>query len=179
MTIEQYLRTPESLRPHELAYGVLRVADAPAPSHQRAVLHLCRALDDHATGHALGEVWLSPIDVILDPERHLVVQPDLLFISHARGGIVQDRIRGAPDLMVEILSPRPRIGTLHEHVEWFATSGVGECWVVDLRARCVEVIAFGGGAVLDRQVFAAQAPIRSRVLPGFTGRLAGILGHQP
>jgi Uma2 family endonuclease len=175
MTLQEYLQTPERLAPQELVYGALRVADAPLPRHQRAVARLFRALDDHVTAYALGEVWLSPIDVILDADRHLVVQPDLLFISHARDHILLDRIRGAPDLVVEVLSPHPRIGALDERLGWFARYGVAECWVVDLPARAVEVLAFDRGAIADRRRFGALDPIESRVLPGFSGRLAGIL----
>jgi Uma2 family endonuclease len=75
-------------------------------------------------------VWLSPIDVILDAERALVVQPDLLVVSEARRAIVQDRVRGAPDLMIEVLSPNPRVGSIAERLRWFARYDVRECWLV-------------------------------------------------
>jgi len=84
MTVEEYLETPKTVQPQELIYGAVRVAEAPRPPHQRAVANLFLALHGHVAERHLGEVWLSPIDVILDAERHLVVQPDLLFISQAR-----------------------------------------------------------------------------------------------
>jgi Uma2 family endonuclease len=174
MTVEEYLQTPESSLPRELIYGVLRAADAPLPRHQRVVARLFRALDDHVVRHTLGEVWLSPIDVILDAERHLVVQPDLLFISNARSAIVVDRIRGAPDLVVEVLSPRSRIGAIDERVDWFAAYGVEECWVVDLFARRIDVLTLADGRVAERQTFDASTPIRSRVLPNLSRPLASI-----
>src|SRR5262245_860242 len=124
MTTQEYLQTPESVLPQELVYGALRVAEAPLPRHQRAVARLFRPLDEHVTEGRLGEIWLSPIDVILDAERHLVVQPDLLFISQDRSWMVTDRIRGGPDLVVEVLSPRPRIGEIEERLGWFAVYGV-------------------------------------------------------
>jgi Uma2 family endonuclease len=175
MTIEEYLQTPESVLPTELAYGALRVAEAPLVPHQRAVGQLFLALSQHVTAHALGEVWLSPIDVILDWDRHLVAQPDLLFISNARTGIVSDRICGAPDLVVEVLSPRPRVGTLNEHLEWFARYDVRECWVVDLTHRRLEVIAFDRGAIRNLVWFDDKTPIRSEVLTGFGPTLTSIL----
>src|SRR4029079_14534797 len=58
MTIAEYLQTPETVLPQELIHGVVRVADAPLPRHQRAVAHLFRALDDHVTAQRLGEMWL-------------------------------------------------------------------------------------------------------------------------
>jgi Uma2 family endonuclease len=177
MTTEEYLRTPETVLPQELVYGALRVADAPLPRHQRAVASLFRALDVHVSERHLGEVWLSPIDVILDAERHLVVQPDLLFISNARSQILLDRIRGAPDLVVEVLSPGPRIGHVRERIAWFAEYGVAECWLVDLMAARVEVLAFADGAVAERRSFNDHTPLVSRVLPLFTRTLGSVLGY--
>jgi Uma2 family endonuclease len=176
MTVLEYLQTPESALPRELADGVLRVSDAPRVPHQRAVARFFLALNQHATDEAIGEVWLSPIDVILDDEQHLVVQPDLLFISNARSRIVTDRIWGAPDLVVEVLSPNPRIGTLNEHLRWFATYGVRECWIVDLAIHNVEVVAFADSVIRERRRFEAASPIRSRVFPEFNRSLATILG---
>src|SRR5258708_24121320 len=132
MTTADYLDTPETVLPRELAFGVLRVADSPVVRHQRVVRDLTIALTEHARAHRLGEVLPAPMDVIPDREANLVVQPDIVFVSAARGEIVDDRIHGAPDLVVEVLSPHPRIGRLHEKVEWFARYGVKECWLVDL-----------------------------------------------
>ena len=83
MTTAEYLASPRQVLPQELAYGVLRVADAPLAPHQFAVGRLHVALFSHLEGRRSGEVWLSPLDVILDAERALVVQPDLLVVSSA------------------------------------------------------------------------------------------------
>ena len=175
MTTREYLETPETLVPTELIYGVLRAADAPLAHHQRAVRDLCFALVEHAESRHLGEVLVSPLDVILDVERALVVQPDLLFISNERSHILTDRVYGAPDLVVEVLSPRPRIGELAERMSWFAEYGVRECWIVHESQRRVEVISFDGGKVTARTSFHEKAPIRSQVLPDFDRSLASIL----
>ena len=143
MTTAEYLLTAESLVPTELIYGRLRVADAPMPRHQRAVRDLCLALvDPRAESRRLGEVWISPVDVILDAESALIVQPDLFFISNERSHILSDRVRGAPDLVVEVLSPNPRIGKLGERIGWFQEYGVKECWLIhqlERRTRGVEL----------------------------------------
>jgi Uma2 family endonuclease len=175
MTLAEYLRTPETVLPRELIFGALRVADAPLPPHQRAVGRLYRALDDHIRARHLGEVWLSPIDVILDAEHDLVVQPDLLFISNARQHLVTDRIRGAPDLVVEVLSPFPRIGKVDERVGWFAACGVDECGLVRLDARRIEVLVFGDGQIAERRVFDRRTPLASTVLPAFARDLDSVL----
>ena len=89
--------TPESLVPTELIYGKLRVADAPMPRHQRVVRDLCFALVEHAEARRLGEVWVSPLDVILDAERALILQPDLFFISNERSHIGRACCRNSID----------------------------------------------------------------------------------
>lgn len=175
MTLEEYLNTPETVFPAELAFGVLKVADAPLPRHQRAVADFFRALDGHVRERALGEVWLAPIDVILDAELALVVQPDLLFISKARGDILQDRIRGAPDMVLEVLSPHPRVGRIDRRIGWFARYGVEECWVCDQLARRLEVLTFKNGAVAARASFDEATRVRSAVFPAFDRTLGSIL----
>src|SRR5436309_10500121 len=150
MTTEEYLQTPETKTPTELIYGVLRVADTPLPRHQRAVGDLFLAVVRFTEQNNLGEVWLSPLDIIFDAERHLVLQPDLFFVSNERSGILQDRFRGTPDLVVEVLSPDPRIGKVEERVAWFAEYNVRECWRVHHLERRIEVITFENGSVSKR-----------------------------
>src|SRR5688572_4422048 len=114
ITTDEYFRTPETVLPQELVYGVVRDAPAPTPGHQWVVGQFFLALAEHIRLHAAGGVWLSPIDVVLDADRHLIVQPDLIVLSNRRLHIVSDRVRGAPDLVLEVLSPHPRIGRLDE-----------------------------------------------------------------
>ena len=155
---------------------VVRDAPAPTPGHQWIVGRFFIALTAHAEKHHGGRVWMSPIDVVLDQESHLVVQPDVILVSEPRIGIVTDRIWGPPDLVIEVLSPRPRIGTLEERVGWFARYGVRECWLVHQDTLEVEVIEFAATSVARRQVFLMHEGIRSGVLPEFHGSPAAIFG---
>ena len=177
MTVDEYFRTPETLTPTELVYGVLRVADAPAPRHQSVVGQMFFALETHVRERRLGRVWLSPLDVVLDERKALIVQPDLMFVSTAREWIVKDRVRGAPDLVIEVLSPHPRIGRTEERVAWFAEYGVGECWLVHQDRREVTVLEFKDGRVRSERVMSRLDPIQSRVLPEFTKSLDEILAE--
>lgn len=174
MTTTDYLRTPEMLTPHELIYGELRVAEAPTVRHQRLVGDLYKALDEHVHAAGLGEVILAPVDVILDARQHLIVQPDLVFVSNARASMVHDCIWGAPDLVVEVLSPRPRIGDLDERVAWFAQYGVAEAWLVHQSDQRVYVLEFRRSQPAKRHVFDRRDPIQSTVLPEFGRSLFGL-----
>lgn len=160
-----YLRTPEVLLPQELVWGYVREAAAPTAAHQRTVGALFIRLSQHLRDTGAGEAWLSPLDVVLDVERNLVVQPDLSVVLTEHADIVTDRIWGAPDLVVEVMSPRPRIGSVEERLEWFATYGVRECWLVHVPGARIEIIHFQKGLIVST-VFGPVDPIRSSVLPG-------------
>lgn len=168
MSLAEYLDTPETLLPQELVDGVLRVADAPLLPHQLAVRDFLIALSAHVDERHLGEVIPSPIDVILDAARPLVVQPDLLFVSNQRRAILSDKIYGAPDLVVEVLSPHPRIGRLHDRVAWYAQYGVRECWLYHHDERRLAVLTLKEGGVVARGLFDRTDAIESAVLPEFT-----------
>ena len=182
MTVDDYFnKTPETVTPVELVYGRLRAADSPRPHHQQAVLQLALALNAHIEERQLGSVWVAPLDVVLDQERALIVQPDLFFVSKARESIIQDRVRGAPDLVIEVLSPHPRIGGTDERVRWFMEYGVRECWLVHQDQRSVKVIQFTDAvygqepAILSQRDFMRRARIESAVLPEFALSLDDIL----
>jgi len=175
MTVDDYFNTPLTVNPMELARGALRFRDAPSPRHQSAVAWLFRALDAHVREHRLGEMWIAPLDVVLSERDAVIVQPDLLFISDERSWIVKDRVRGAPDLTVEVLSPNPRIGSTEERIGWFAQYGVRECWLVHLERREVTVIEYVDRLIARTRVCASKEPIGSNVLPVFSRTLAQIL----
>ena len=175
MTLMEYFNTPETLLPQELIYGQVRVQDAPFVSHQRVVLKLAMALDVHTRRHLEGEVFVAPIDVVLDRPRALVVQPDILVVSPDRAEIVHERIYGAPDLAIEVLSPHPRIGRVDERVQWFAEYGVREIWLYHQPERRLDVLACAEGKVVERTTFAAQDPVRSTVLPSLHQRLGQLV----
>lgn len=144
MTVKTYLSGEETMRPQELVYGVLREPPAPNYGHQRSVLRLAELLGQHVRAGNLGRVCISPIDVVLDRDRALVVQPDVVFVSNDRMHIIQDRIWGAPDLVVEVLSPGTARRDRTVKLEWYRTYGVRECWLVDLSARQIEILDLSG-----------------------------------
>ena len=179
MTIRDYFSTPVTVKPMELARGALRVRDAPSPRHQSAVACLFRALDAHVREQAAGEMWLAPLDIsVLSGHDAVVVQPDLLFIASESAWIVQDRVRGAPELVIEVLSPEPRIGSTEERIGWFAQYGVRECWLVHLDRREVTVIEFADRLIARSRVFSSNEPLASVVLPAFTSTLSQILNER-
>lgn len=156
---------PETNQPVELWDGELIVSPSPHPKHQRIVLRLCERLNGFVKSRKLGEVFISLLDVVLSQRR--VVQPDIIFVSNARQSIVQDRIRGVPDLAVEVISEgswyRDRMAkkTLYEQF------GLPEYWILDPETRRIEVFTLLKGAYqLHSGAVDAQAA-KSKVLSPF------------
>jgi hypothetical protein len=114
-----------------------------------------------------GTLCIAPLDVILDPARALIVQPDLFFVSRLRQEIITDRIWGAPDLVVEVMSPHPRIGKLQDRLEYFSHYGVRECWLMHQLTKEFEVLELTPYGVQSRRTFSGVARIQSAVLRDF------------
>jgi len=164
LTVAEYFRMPETQRPMELVHGIVREPPAPRYGHQSVVTRLTALLEMHVRERGLGRVCVSPVDVVLDEPGALVVQPDILFVSNERLHIVRSRIWGAPDLVVEVLSPRTARRDRATKLPWYAHYGVRECWLADPRSHSIEVHWLAGGAS-SAQLFKDAAPIRSAVLP--------------
>ncbi|MGH7898466.1 MAG: Uma2 family endonuclease, partial [Candidatus Binatia bacterium] len=127
LTYEDYAELPDDGKQYEILDGELFVSPAPVPRHQRVSRNLLRVLDDHVRGHELGEVLVSPIDVILAPTT--IAQPDLLFIRTGRGAIVTERaVEGPPDLVIEILSPSSNRKDRTTKAAVYARFGVAHYW---------------------------------------------------
>jgi putative restriction endonuclease len=93
VTANEYVdKTEETTRPRELAYGILREPPAPVFSHQVVVRKVARVWTDHVEPRKLGSVAVAPVDVVLDRDRDLIVQPDVLFIAADRQSIVRGQI---------------------------------------------------------------------------------------
>ncbi len=176
VTVAEYLRMPETMYPQQLIYGVVREPPAPAYGHQAVVTRIGSMLFEFARRTKLGVACVSPVDVVLDRERNLVVQPDVIFVREERRHIVTDRVWGAPDLVVEVLSPRTAASDRKRKLEWYRKYGVRECWLVDDRAREVTVVRMD--AVKPRPVRIFRPPLRiySPVLPGFRPSVRRLLG---
>jgi Uma2 family endonuclease len=172
VTTDEYLDTEETTRHVELAWGEVH---EPAPNwdHQMCVGRLFARLDAHVRRFGLGHLGVAPIDVILDAPRSLVVQPDILFVAPDRRDIIRTQLWGAPNLVVEVLSPDTRLHDRTEKRQWYGDYGVQELWLVDVRESTVAV----GDPKIPASRFAtyiAAQMVRSRVLPRLRLRAAQV-----
>ena len=164
--VSEYLSGPEDLRRRELVWGVVREPPAPRFGHQTVVTRALVILDLHVRARQLGVVCVSPVDVVLDESKALIVQPDVVFVSTERAGIVRDQVWGAPDLVVEVASRATAIRDRTTKIEWYRTYGVRECWLLDLAQRIVTVVDLQAQGD-SRQSFKANEQVQSTVLPHF------------
>jgi Uma2 family endonuclease len=138
LTYEDYLVFPDDGKRHEIIEGDHSVTPAPKTKHQKVSFNLTVAIGSFVKQRDLGIVLAAPSDVILSDEN--VVQPDLLFVSTARAAIVtEDNIRGAPDLVVEIISETTRKKDEVTKRKLYERFGVQEYWVVDPELEIVKI----------------------------------------
>jgi Uma2 family endonuclease len=156
---------PESNLPIELWDGELVMSPTPTPSHQIAVFRLARHLEDFVLAKKLGAVFVSPLDVVLS--QHRVIQPDVFFISGANKDIIQDRIRGVPDLAVEVISPGSWKRDRVEKKALYEQVGIAEYWIVDPESRSIEVFALTKGVYQLHSRAMDTELAKSKLLSGF------------
>jgi len=178
-TVGTYLAGRETLRRRELVWGWAREPAAPRWGHQEIVTRITVLLYQHVHQRRLGRVCASPIDVVLDEARALVVQPDVVFVSNDRAGIIRGQVWGAPDLVVEVESPgtwrRDRVWKRR----WYRQYGVREYWLIDPVGRSVTVLTFPVRGRVRRRSFRGRASIESAVLPGLRAAAAKVFDDEP
>jgi Uma2 family endonuclease len=164
-TVDDYLALTDEYPRYELLDGELIEMVSPTSRHQRILLNLYRRLDDHVRTQHLGEIFLAPLDVIL--ARRVVVQPDLIFIAEARRKeLIQEPIVGAPDLVIEILSPTSSQRDLNQKRKLYARHGVQEYWIVDPDDSSLEIQRLQGKIFSTVGWFEKGQTLTSPTFPG-------------
>jgi Uma2 family endonuclease len=162
MTVKDYMALPQE-HGVELIEGEFVMSPTPEIRHQRLVFNLCAASKAYVDRTRRGEFIVSPMDVILSEE--IVLQPDLLFVSPERSHIVRDRVFGAPDLVIEILSPSTTDRDRFVKRGIYARFGVREYWIIDGAARTVEVLTLKDGRFELLGIFEENDRLSTPVLP--------------
>ena len=166
VTYEDYCNLPDDER-YEVIDGELIMVAAPRRVHQASSRNISTPLDIYVKSNRLGEMYYAPTDVILSDIN--VVQPDILFVSRERSHILADEgIRGAPDLIIEILSPSTAQLDKVRKRELYARFGVVEYWQVDADDLSVIVLTLAGDDYETEGVFGLGDTVVSPLLAGFT-----------
>jgi Uma2 family endonuclease len=159
LTYEHYVQYPEDGNRHEIIDGVHYMNSAPVPQHQKISRHIQFQLFSAIELNGLGQVMDAPVDIQFS--NHDVVQPDLVVVLTENRIITTTKVKGVPDLVVEILSPSTAQRDEGLKKELYEQSGVPEYWVVDPdeksvrkyaltnqkygeAVRCVDTVEFDG-----------------------------------
>ena len=174
LTYEDYANMPDDER-YELINGELIMAATPNIIHQAIGVGLFRyfliAMD-----RGLGWAYFAPVDVVLSD--HDVVQPDLLFVLKENAHIItKANMQGAPDLVVEILSPSTSRRDWNEKRDLYAKYGVRELWIADPDERVVWVMTLRDGVYGEPVMYGDTQTFSSPTLAGVAIDLREVFGE--
>jgi len=157
---------PETNQPMELWDGALIMPPSPSYAHQTTADRFHDLLKAWVRPRRLGRTAIAPLDMVLSPHR--ATQPDVLFVASARLEILTDRVRGAADLVAEVISPESRRRDRIDKRDLYEQHGIKEYWLIDPEAQTVEVLFLEreGYALVGRWRPGERA--KSRLLKGFT-----------
>jgi Uma2 family endonuclease len=132
-----YVALPDDGKRYEILDGELFVTPAPTPQHQIISGNLVWILEGHVRSRGIGKVLAAPLDVIFADSS--IAQPDVVYLDNARMSLISPRgIEGAPNLLVEVLSPTTKRTDRHVKLALYARYDVPFYWIVDPAARALE-----------------------------------------
>ncbi|MGH9396623.1 MAG: Uma2 family endonuclease [Terriglobia bacterium] len=173
LTYEDLCALPDNGKRYEIINGELFVTPSPRTAHQKAVGNLYYYLSDFVKKSRVGEVFIAPFDVILSDFD--VVEPDLLYIAQTRSHVVTEKnVQGAPDLVIEVISPTTEGRDRSTKLKLYAQFGVKEYWIINPENLSAEVYCFekGLGPV---SVLHQEDVLTTQLLPGFSMLLHKLL----
>lgn len=163
-TVQDYEEFPDDGTRYEIITGDLHMTPAPSIEHQKLSGRLHLILAAWVSRGAGGELLYAPVDVHLAFDT--VVQPDLLWISPEQVPVIlKDRVRGAPDLVIEILSPRTSRVDQTVKRDRYAFHGVREYWLVDPEQKSLTVLALRERKFASHDSGTGSTPVRSAIDP--------------
>ena len=175
LTYEDYVELPDDKR-YEIIDGELYEMTAPTFRHQDILFNLTLIFGPYTRNNRLGKARFAPIDVIFTSED--IVQPDLVFVSEARRHIIENHgIVGAPDLIVEVLSPSTEAHDRNQKARLYERHGVAEYWMVDMEAETIEVRRLRDGEYGDAEIYDSGF-VSSPLIPGLEVGLADVFAQD-
>jgi Uma2 family endonuclease len=163
---------------YELIYGEAFAMAGPNTRHQAVLVELSSQFRVYLRGKPC-QVFPAPYDVRLFYEENesddTVVQPDIMVICD-KNKIGPEGCRGAPDLVIEILSPSNTAIEMERKFSLYQEAGVREYWIVDSKNNTIRVHCFQDSAVLTNTYKSADT-VPVTVLPGFSIELEQVFAE--
>lgn len=175
LTVDDLDLMPEDGNRYEVIEGELFVSPAPVLTHQSVAGNILISVTTYLIENPIGKIWMTP-GVIFSEYSGVI--PDLVFVSHDRRNEIAsgDRVMGAPNLVIEIVSPgaeNERRDRLAKR-QLYGKYGVKEYWIVDFQKRTIEVYLLQGQMLQLRSLLAEKGEITSSVLPGYRCKVSTI-----
>jgi len=166
---------PDDGKRYEIIEGELFVLCAPDLDHQTVCLNVAIDISQYLSESPIGKIWITP-GVILSEDSGVI--PDIVFVSNELLEEIASgkKITGAPDLVVEIISPGAendrRDRTVKRHL--YGKHGVKEYWLFNPATRSVDVYVLKGRTLRHWKTYGEEDELVSSVLPGFNCKVANI-----
>ena len=173
ITAKEYRAMPETGPRYQLIQGELIMSPSPSRFHQDISRNLLVILVSWLKENPIGVIYFAPFDV--EFTKHDVFQPDILFVSNDRKSILTKAgATGAPDLVVEILSPITSSVDCGVKKKQYAKSGVRELWIIDPNLKAIEVFNLQRDVDRPAAVYTESDSIESSCFPGWSGSVLEI-----
>lgn len=176
LTYNDYLRlTPADSPNYELQNGKIVYTPSPIFKHQETQNLLSTYLTMHVLQNKLGKVVTAPMDTKFNENN--VFQPDILFVQQDRLAIINKIVDGAPDLVVEILSPANDAKEMSYKKYIYETSGVKEYWIINIEQQTLIQYLLIDNELHRQKQLTITDTLQAVAVPNFTIKLQLIFGE--
>jgi Uma2 family endonuclease len=173
LTYRDLVLFPDDGKRHELIDGEHFVTASPSTRHQRVLTELLAELHAYLKESGEGRVFPAPCDVVLS--EFDVVEPDLLVVTRAFAHrVTEANIQGAPDLVVEILSPSTKGRDRVLKLRLYEKFGVREYWVVDPVGESIQVLRLVEGRLVAVESLGVDGALTSPLFPRLEIELSAV-----
>ena len=173
LTYEDLLETPDDGKRYEIIDGELFVSASPILPHQKAVGYFFARFLLPAEEAGLGTAFGREVDVVFD--QHTVVEPDAIFILAEHSHIMAEAmVQGAPDIVVEALSPSTSRRDLGIKKQLYAREGVPWYFVLDAKRKTVQPFELRAGVYHDLPELGEGDTLACPLLPGISVPVAAL-----
>ncbi|HEX5501591.1 MAG TPA: Uma2 family endonuclease [Thermomicrobiales bacterium] len=177
LTYRDLLETPDDGRRYELIEGEVIVSPAPDGEHQIALKRFVKLLL-RAEAAGYGRAYFAPLDIVFDEAEHNTAQPDAFFLHRDNPHRVTRVLRGAPDLVIEVLSPSTRAYDLRAKRQLYARFGVRYYWAGDPKAETVQAFDLAGEDYEPPRVLSGSDVLGCPLFPDITMTVAEIFAPE-
>lgn len=172
-TYSDYLLLPDNGKRYEILEGELLMSPSPNTKHQIVLLNLAAVLNSFVERNNLGQIFIAPYDVVLS--KYDVVQPDIIFISSKNTKMIKPtHLEGAPDLVIEIISPGSAQRDRIIKRKIYALHGVKEYWLVHPEKERVQMLRLEKGELQRITELTGEDILTSPLLSGLEIQLTDI-----